>query len=356
MTIVDAEQLGGAMLERLAELFEEEGNGRTRVRSRRAAWLHGVTPEASTAACQGSSNALHFTRRGSGTELASSTDIPARGSPALLCARLAVALGQGGLLWLLVNASQARSWPADYPANYLRPAFHRRVVLVNRGGGWDLGNLAAPHVNRVARLRDGAGHCRGIERRLAEREVRHRAGHFRSRWRRHRYRGIGSGVVHRARAGGGGRCRAPTARVVSDLFRHRLEASGPVSLVGRLPWRVLGRAAAWRRIVPRDRCRSYPQPDHAALVCDPSEHGRLRSRASRHRCSGRPGERPAEPAARSLVVVLLPVATVLVIGFIAALPFTGLAPLLAHESRVPEIVLSRGDGVGGADQRDLSGR
>jgi len=37
VTIVDAEQLGGVMLERLADLFEEEGTGRTRVRSRRAA-------------------------------------------------------------------------------------------------------------------------------------------------------------------------------------------------------------------------------------------------------------------------------------------------------------------------------
>jgi cobaltochelatase CobT len=38
VTIVDAEQLGGVMLERLADLFEEEGNGgRTRVKSRRAA-------------------------------------------------------------------------------------------------------------------------------------------------------------------------------------------------------------------------------------------------------------------------------------------------------------------------------
>jgi cobaltochelatase CobT len=37
VTIVDAEQLGGVMLERLAELFEEENTSRTRVRSRRAA-------------------------------------------------------------------------------------------------------------------------------------------------------------------------------------------------------------------------------------------------------------------------------------------------------------------------------
>jgi cobaltochelatase CobT len=37
VTIVDAEQLGGVMLERLADLFEEEGASRTRVRSRRAA-------------------------------------------------------------------------------------------------------------------------------------------------------------------------------------------------------------------------------------------------------------------------------------------------------------------------------
>src|SRR5580693_2368027 len=37
VTIVDAEQLGGVMLERLADLFEEEGSGKTRVRSRRAA-------------------------------------------------------------------------------------------------------------------------------------------------------------------------------------------------------------------------------------------------------------------------------------------------------------------------------
>jgi cobaltochelatase CobT len=37
VTIVDAEQLGGVMLERLADLFEEETGGRTRVRSRRAA-------------------------------------------------------------------------------------------------------------------------------------------------------------------------------------------------------------------------------------------------------------------------------------------------------------------------------
>ena len=34
VTIVDAEQLGGVMLEKLAELFEEEGNTKTRVRSR----------------------------------------------------------------------------------------------------------------------------------------------------------------------------------------------------------------------------------------------------------------------------------------------------------------------------------
>jgi cobaltochelatase CobT len=37
VTIVDAEQLGGVMLERLAELFEEDRNADTRVRSRRAA-------------------------------------------------------------------------------------------------------------------------------------------------------------------------------------------------------------------------------------------------------------------------------------------------------------------------------
>jgi cobaltochelatase CobT len=37
VTIVDAEQLGGVMLERLADLFEDEGAGRTRVKSRRAA-------------------------------------------------------------------------------------------------------------------------------------------------------------------------------------------------------------------------------------------------------------------------------------------------------------------------------
>ena len=37
VTIVDAEQLGGVMLERLAELFEEERPARTRVKSRRAA-------------------------------------------------------------------------------------------------------------------------------------------------------------------------------------------------------------------------------------------------------------------------------------------------------------------------------
>ena len=37
VTIVDAEQLGGVMLERLADLFEEEGGGRTRVKSRRRA-------------------------------------------------------------------------------------------------------------------------------------------------------------------------------------------------------------------------------------------------------------------------------------------------------------------------------
>src|SRR5579862_8838183 len=37
VTIVDAEQLGGVMLERLVDLFEDEGSGRTRVRGRRAA-------------------------------------------------------------------------------------------------------------------------------------------------------------------------------------------------------------------------------------------------------------------------------------------------------------------------------
>ncbi|HXC13427.1 MAG TPA: hypothetical protein VNV39_11355 [Stellaceae bacterium] len=34
VTIVDAEQLGGVMLEKLAELFEEEGASKTRLRSR----------------------------------------------------------------------------------------------------------------------------------------------------------------------------------------------------------------------------------------------------------------------------------------------------------------------------------
>ena len=37
VTIVDAEQLGGVMLERLADLFEEETGSHTRVRRRRAA-------------------------------------------------------------------------------------------------------------------------------------------------------------------------------------------------------------------------------------------------------------------------------------------------------------------------------
>ena len=37
VTIVDAEQLGGVMLEKLAELFDEESGSKTRVRSRRAA-------------------------------------------------------------------------------------------------------------------------------------------------------------------------------------------------------------------------------------------------------------------------------------------------------------------------------
>jgi cobaltochelatase CobT len=37
VTIVDAEQLGGVMLEKLAELFDEEQGANTRVRSRRAA-------------------------------------------------------------------------------------------------------------------------------------------------------------------------------------------------------------------------------------------------------------------------------------------------------------------------------
>jgi hypothetical protein len=39
VTIVDAEQLGGVMLERLAELFDEHRGANTRVRSRRAASL-----------------------------------------------------------------------------------------------------------------------------------------------------------------------------------------------------------------------------------------------------------------------------------------------------------------------------
>jgi cobaltochelatase CobT len=37
VTIVDAEQLGGVMLEKLAELFDEERSSNTRVRSRRRA-------------------------------------------------------------------------------------------------------------------------------------------------------------------------------------------------------------------------------------------------------------------------------------------------------------------------------
>ena len=37
VTIVDAEQLGGVMLEKLAELFDEEGVSKTRVKSRRVA-------------------------------------------------------------------------------------------------------------------------------------------------------------------------------------------------------------------------------------------------------------------------------------------------------------------------------
>jgi hypothetical protein len=37
VTIVDAEQLGGVMLERLAELFDEDRGANTRVRNGRAA-------------------------------------------------------------------------------------------------------------------------------------------------------------------------------------------------------------------------------------------------------------------------------------------------------------------------------
>jgi len=37
VTIVDAEQLGGVMLEKLAELFDEDSGANTGVRSRRAA-------------------------------------------------------------------------------------------------------------------------------------------------------------------------------------------------------------------------------------------------------------------------------------------------------------------------------
>jgi cobaltochelatase CobT len=37
VTIVDAEQLGGVMLEKLAELFDEERSSQTRVRSRHRA-------------------------------------------------------------------------------------------------------------------------------------------------------------------------------------------------------------------------------------------------------------------------------------------------------------------------------
>ena len=37
VTIVDAEQLGGVMLEKLAELFDEERGSNTRIRSRRRA-------------------------------------------------------------------------------------------------------------------------------------------------------------------------------------------------------------------------------------------------------------------------------------------------------------------------------
>ena len=37
VTIVDAEQLGGVMLEKLAELFDEDRGGNTRVCSRRVA-------------------------------------------------------------------------------------------------------------------------------------------------------------------------------------------------------------------------------------------------------------------------------------------------------------------------------
>jgi cobaltochelatase CobT len=37
VTVVDAEQLGGVMLESLVELFDEDRGANTRVRSRRAA-------------------------------------------------------------------------------------------------------------------------------------------------------------------------------------------------------------------------------------------------------------------------------------------------------------------------------
>jgi hypothetical protein len=37
VTIVDAKQRGGVMLEKLAELFDEEGGSQTRVKSRRVA-------------------------------------------------------------------------------------------------------------------------------------------------------------------------------------------------------------------------------------------------------------------------------------------------------------------------------
>jgi cobaltochelatase CobT len=44
VTIVDAGQLGGVMLEKLAELFDEERSSQTRVRSRRVAQAAAAPP------------------------------------------------------------------------------------------------------------------------------------------------------------------------------------------------------------------------------------------------------------------------------------------------------------------------
>ncbi|MGH1558361.1 DUF4153 domain-containing protein [Caulobacter segnis] len=248
-----------------------------------------------------------------------------RTSRATALTRLAIGLAQGIALFLLQKADESKAWPATQPMLYapllvcalmvpLIPlaalSAMRRTFLI----GWSLVAATLAAILAVHAAWTGAAPDR-----------------------------VGAGplspplfiavaaAVHRPPPGPAGRSRPQARGALCRLFRpgrDQRRAAGPVAAVHR---RLLAAAVPGRRPVQADRGRRHPEadrrdrlrlPGHRPDVRRRGPHGRAADRGPR-----RPGARACGPWASVLLAWLLPLMVVIAAGFLATLPFTGLAPL-----------------------------